>query len=437
MGCRGIKVLIDPGTCERRDFEMFELWRNTDYKKTMVRIFILFGVMLLVLAFILGIFINRVKLGIIEQDAAFAGIVMKNHPELEQDLVAAIQGRVTDTEINEGYSILTEYGINKWLLTDRTPVLKDLYGLVFVIGTVFLLLTGIGVCMIITGRSKTVYDRIDEISKLAEQVVDGDFTQKLSSEGEGSFAILGHRFNQMTNRLKLTMESLKSEKTFLRDIIADISHQLKTPLSTLVINQDLLLNNPDMDIETRIHFLESGSHQLIRLQWLIQSLLKMARLESGSISFKNEKVILLDIAGEAFETLDTMAHDADVTLSISETAADAFCIGDKDWLIEALINIIKNSIEHTPTNGTVSVGLFKTRLTSGIIIKDNGEGIDTKDLPHIFERFYRGSGPNKPSSVGIGLSLSMAIIDGHGGSIRVQSEKGKGSEFTITFLLNA
>ena len=416
---------------------MFELWRNSDYKKTMVRIFILFGAMLLILAFILAFFINRVKLGIIEQDAAFAGIVMEKHPELKQDLAAAIQGRATDAEINAGYSVMTEYGINKGLLIGRTPILKDLYGLLLIIGIVFLFLTGIGVCMIITMRSKTVYDRIDEISGIAEQVVEGDFTRKLPSEGEGSFAILGHRFNQMTNRLKMTMESLKSEKTFLRDIIADISHQLKTPLSTLIINQDLLLNNPDMDMETRIHFLESGSHQLGRLQWLIQSLLKMAKLESGSITFKTEKVILSDIAGEAFETLDNMAHDAAVTLSISETAEDAFCLGDRDWLIEALINIIKNSIEHTPPDGKVTVGLFKTRLTSGMIIRDNGQGIDNKDLPHIFERFYRGAGPNKPSSVGIGLSLSKAIIEGHGGSIRVQSEKGKGSEFTITFLLNA
>lgn len=134
----------------------------------------------------------------------------------------------------------------------------------------------------ITVHSGTVYRKIDTISRLAEKVVDGDISQKLSSEGEGSFAILGHRFNQMTNRLTLTMESLKKERTFLKDIIANISHQLKTPLSTLIINHDNLLNSPNMDESTRIHFLESGSLQLTRLQWLIQSLLKMARLESGS-----------------------------------------------------------------------------------------------------------------------------------------------------------
>jgi signal transduction histidine kinase len=415
---------------------MFGLWRNNDYKKMIIHVLMLFGAMLLFLGLILALFLNGVKRGIIEQEASFAAIVHEKHPELEDELISAIRGEIQAGDPDTGYAVLKQYGFDKNLAVGRTPILKDVYWTAVVAGVSLLLALLFGTCFIITKRSRILFSRIDEISSAAGKVVDGDFSQKLPSEGEGSFAILGHCFNQMTNRLKLTVENLKSVKSFLKDIIADISHQLKTPLSTLIINQDLLLANPGMDAATRIGFLESGSHQLSRLQWLIQSLLKMARLESGSIVFKNERVLLSDVVHEAFDTLQAAARDSSVTLVRPPEVEDAYCFGDRDWLIEALVNIVKNSVEHTGPGGSVTISLFQSRLFSGITITDNGEGIDPKDTPHIFERFYRGSGTKKPTSVGIGLSLSKAIIEGHGGSIRVQSEKGRGSEFTITFILN-
>lgn len=416
---------------------MRNLLRNSEYRNSLIKLAIITFFIFVVMSLMLLYFLNEVKRGILIQNAYTVGKLVRFAPELESEAASALLGKASSDDLQRGMEVLSHYGFKRNTLFQDATVLEDLWPIaaigVLILALVFFLL----LFMHTTRNYQHIYRKINQIATLSERVVEGDFSAKLPSEGEGSFAILGHRFNQMTNRLKLTLESLNHEKHFLRDIIADISHQLKTPLSTLIINHDNLLDNPGMDGETRQRFIQLSSQQLARLEWLIQSLLKMARLESGSITFKKDRVMLKKVLRAACGTMEPLARAAGVELSLPDCPEDAFCFGDEDWMQEAFVNIIKNCIEHTPPHGKVTARIFKAQLTSGVVISDNGEGIDKKDLPHIFKRFYRGESINKPSSIGIGLSLSKAIIEGLGGTIGVRSEKGNGADFFVTFFIYA
>lgn len=409
------------------------LFRNKEYKRMIFIMTFIFTGMLLLLWLMSFHWMTSLQHAVFNQNAAMVGKLMTMYPEAHHELAVALLKEPDAQEAQAGAELLAQYGYTGKTPVNQSPIIRTGMGSVFLYGTLFMVLLAALILFAFARYSRFMYKKIDSIAKSAERIVDGDYSLHLHWEGEGSFAILGHHFNQMTDRLKSSMESLKAEKTFLKDIIADISHQLKTPLSTLIINNEILLSQPSMDEQTRKRFLESCSQQLNRLEWLIQSLLKMARLESGSISFKKENQPVIKVVKEAYETLSVMAENAQVQLITEEEHSEVYWKGDSEWLREALINIIKNCIEHCKPGGSVRAKAYNTPLTSGVIITDNGDGISREELPHIFKRFYKGSNP-KPSSVGIGLSLSKAIVEGHGGSILVRSQKGKGSEFTIVLL---
>lgn len=409
------------------------LFRNKEYKQLMSKLLILFIFMAVILCVVSFQVIRGLQAEVYEQNAAMLGRLSVLYPGHENELAVALLERPSQTEIQKGYGVLSQYGYTPHTKLDQAPLIRTGIGSVFLYGAFFLLVFGIALYVVLSLHFGHIYKKLDHISKCAEKIVEGEYSLHIDWDGEGSFAILGHHFNQMTDRLKNSMERLKAEKTFLKDIIADISHQFKTPLATLIINNDILLGDEGMDNRTRTKFLESSSQQLQRLEWLIQSLLKMARLESGSIIFKKERLPVSKPVYDAIETLSAMAEDARVELTFTDKSSQVLWNGDPEWLREALVNIIKNCIEHCNAGGKVTAEAYETPLTSGVIIRDNGEGISKEELPHIFKRFYKGHHP-KPSSVGIGLSLSRAIVEGHGGSIVARSEKGRGTEFTVILL---
>lgn len=212
-------------------------------------------------------------------------------------------------------------------------------------------------------------------------------------------------------------------------MISDISHQLKTPLSSMIVLNDILIEDTHMDREVQMDFLVRTRGQLERMEWLIINLLKVARIEAEAIEFKREYVLLKDVLDIALKTLSTQLEDKRVSL---QGNLQTYFYGDVDWTAEALINIIKNSTEHG--GDKIDIILEDTPLFSTISIRDNGEGIAKEHMPHIFERFYKINSEVKPESIGIGLNLTKLIVESQGGTIHVNSDKGKGTEFIITFL---
>lgn len=375
--------------------------------------------------------INKI---IVNQNIAQFGKIIESHPELEEKIAKLYTKKATASEVKKGRQVLMEYGYYEELSHNKEPVLKEFYAnhevktssimLAFIFPYLILILKVYG----------DVFKKVNKVSTAAEKVVDGDLDVLLPEEGEGKFNILGHNFNIMANRMKSNVESLRNEKIFLKNIISDISHQLKTPLSSLLAMNELMIENRDMNEDLRMDFMQKSNSQLIRMDWLVKNLLKIARLEAGAIRFKKDTVSLGDCAKDSLTPLMDKLENKKQKVIFKGEIDNVYFVGDEEWTIEALTNIIKNCIEHTKEYGEIVIEVSETPIFSSISIEDNGEGIDKKDILHIFERFYKGSNSAKAESIGIGLALSKAIIEGQDGSISVDSEIGRGSKFNVTFL---
>jgi signal transduction histidine kinase len=227
--------------------------------------------------------------------------------------------------------------------------------------------------------------------------------------------------------LREQAELLQKDKTALSNLIADISHQVKTPLTSMGVLADLLAEDPPE--EDRRAFVERLRAQLGRIQWLVAALLKLARLDSGTAAFKSEPVDVRRLIERALEPLQIPLEIKSQSLEIHGDEGASFS-GDLNWSAEALTNVVKNCVEHTPEGGKIEIRYTANALYAEIIVSDDGEGIASRDLPNIFNRFYRGANAGE-SSVGIGLALAKAIFTAQGGDITVRSQRGMGTSFEI------
>lgn len=410
------------------------MFRNPEIKSIAARLLVFQIVFSIFIFIIAGAKMEKLNERIIDQNAALVGNILTKHPDLENDIIKYITNGPSQEEIGNGRKILSQYGYDENLEKVAQPLLKNISPKIEIILFIVSLGYFIPLLLLIISEYNSIYKKVRKISFAAERVVEGDFSIKLKEEGEGDFSILSNQFNNMSNRLESTLGSLKEEKIFLKNIISDISHQLKTPLSSLIMLNELIIEDENMEEDIRKDFLNKMKSQLSRMEWLIINLLKLARIEAGAIQFREERVPLIEVVKASISSLNMKASEKKQKINIIGENEDFYLYGDMDWTIEALINIIKNSIEHSYEGGEIKISLGETPLFSQIIIEDNGEGIDKKDLPHIFKRFYKASTKVKAESIGIGLNLSKSIIEAQNGSIKVRSEKGIGTKFIITFL---
>ena len=274
-----------------------------------------------------------------------------------------------------------------------------------------------------------LYKDIKDMTDYVYHSSEGREYQMKNKNQEGQMGLLKTELLKMTTVLKEKVALLHSEKVFLNDTISDISHQLKTPMTSLMLLTDLMYN--DLDKEKKIEFLDRINAQLSRMDWLIKSMLKLSKLEAKVIDFKTEKVNINELIRRSISPLSVPMELKNISLNINGDK-EASYIGDIEWSSEALGNIIKNCIEHTKEGGNLNISYEENPIYSEIVIKDNGEGIDKDDIPNIFKRFYKGKN-SKSDSVGIGLAMAKSIIESQNGDIYVKSEKNKGTEFHITF----
>ena len=276
--------------------------------------------------------------------------------------------------------------------------------------------------------TKKRYDEIECLNDYLTMVCSGNYNLSIDTNKEGELSILKNNLYKIMILLRSQNESLIHDKAYLADSIADISHQLKTPLTSIMMMTDLIKNTECS--EKTIEFADIIENQTDKMKWLIITLLKLSKLDAGTADLKNEEINITEIISESLKpfmiTLDLKG------ISLKTDLTD-FCFnGDKNWSIEAFANIIKNCIEHTSQNGILKISSKSTTLYNEIVIEDNGCGIAEKDLPHIFERFYHGKNADA-DSVGIGLALAKSILEQQHGNISVKSEESKGTSFTIRF----
>lgn len=276
------------------------------------------------------------------------------------------------------------------------------------------------------------------LSRRVEEALEGERTVSFTDMSEGELAILANVIGKTIARLAIANEDLAREKDALADALADISHQIRTPLTSLVLELELARTRASTpELRERLRKSESSLEQI---QWLVSSLLKLARLDSGNVELTRQSVGVAPLVDAAFAPLAVPFDLKGVAFESSVAPGIAF-EGDPSWTREALTNILKNCLEHTPEGGCVKVTGSEDALACRIHVEDTGPGFSDGDLPHIFERFYRGCTDQDgadPQGFGIGLSLARALIRGQGGQIAASNARSPqgivtGARFDIAF----
>ena len=301
------------------------------------------------------------------------------------------------------------------------------------------LVLGVVLSCVFLGVTWHRFRRISELASRVDRVLSGDRDISFSDMSEGELAILSNEIDKALSKLSATNKSVEEERTRLSDALADISHQLKTPLTSLGIELDLIRREADTR-ELRERAM-SGTRLVERVQWLVSSLLKLARIDAGVVRLVRRHVDVAELVEAAYRPL-AVSYDLGDVRFVQEIAEGASFEGDFAWTCEALTNVLKNCLEHTPAGGCVRVSSHVDALACRIVVEDSGPGISKEDLPHVFERFYHGRGEGEsdvnPAGVGIGLSLARALVSAQGGQITASNAVAangevRGARFEISF----
>lgn len=322
---------------------------------------------------------------------------------------------------------LNKYGIdlsNKSILNSNNKLFSN--GIVI---NILLVICFVLILVIILFRydNKKTKD-INDITRYIEELNRKNYILDIDNNSEDELSILKNEIYKITILLKEDAENSKNEKLELKKSLEDISHQLKTPLTSILIILDNLIDDPDMDKEIRDDFVKDIRREISNINFLVQSLLKLSKLDTNTVNFNISNCSLLDIVNESIRNVSLLADLMEVSINVN-VVNDCYIDCDKKWEIEAITNVLKNSVEHT--NSKVDILIDCNKVYSLIEIKDNGNGISKKDLKNIFKRFYKGSNA-KVDSIGIGLALAKSIIEKDNGSISVDSSSN-GTVFSIKY----
>lgn len=405
---------------------------NPEVKKFITKYFIIF---LLAVGLTYGVSIlsiNIIKEKVVENNQAIIGRIVSNNPQLESQIIDIITQGNSSEDLELGKEILSKYNYNNISLFNE-PIISKSINNVYLLNFIFIVLIFLLILITILSYFKKLYKDIKDMTEYVYNSSEGRAFDMKNINQEGQIGLLKTELLKMTNILKEKAELLQKEKIFLNDTMSDISHQLRTPMTSLMILNDLMYD--DLPNEVKIDFLDKIKHQLNRMDWLIKSMLKLSKVDAKVIDLKKEKINIKELIHKATAPIIIPMEIKNQNLIIEGDDTSSY-IGDMSWSVEALVNIIKNCVEHTKENGQIHISYEENPIYSKIIIKDSGEGIDKKDIAHIFKRFYRGKSSSKTESVGIGLAMAKSIINSQNGDISVSSEKDKGTTFNITFHKN-
>lgn len=347
--------------------------------------------------------------------------IKNKYPNIEESDIIEIINNEEDSE-----DILSKYGIDSITKNDKVNNKLRIISLIIIITFDSLII------LIFYLYDKNKSKKIKEITKMISKINNGQFDIDINDFNEGELSILKNEISKTTTMLRQVADNSVKDKLNLKDSLGDISHQLKTPLTSITIMIDNILDSPDMDEKTRKKFLINIKREILNINFLVMSLLKLSKFDANVVKFNKESVYLKDIIIESIKNVSMIKELKNITIKVSgDDNIKLLC--DFKWQVESITNILKNSIEHTSEYGTVEVNYSENKLYTRILIKDNGKGINSDDLPHIFDRFYKGKN-GSDDSFGIGLSLSKTIIEKEGGSITVKSTPNIGTIFTIKYL---
>ena len=351
--------------------------------------------------------------------------VKDEYPDLDENrLMSIIDSDKVDLSLLKKYSI--NINEDSLILENNKEYHKSL-----LINIVFLIITIVILILAFLRFNSKKDKEINEITKYIEEINRKNYKLNIDEMSEDELSILKNEVYKTTIMLKEAAENSNKEKLQLKNSLSDISHQLKTPLTSILIILDNLIDDPDMDKEIREDFIRDIKMEITNISFFVQSILKLSKLDTNTVDFIEEKTYIKDIVDEVVKNLSTLCDLRNIKI-ITKYKENTKIICDFRWQVEAFSNIIKNCIEHSKDNSNILIEVDENNVYSQVVIRDNGTGIDKEDLPHIFERFYKGKNSSN-ESCGIGLSLAKSIIEKSNGNIYVESKVGKGSTFTIKY----
>ena len=409
------------------------LLEEDERKKLVFFLMIIFIIQAIFFYFLNMIILKEINNRYIKQNIAIVGETSKYNKKLTKDIIPIVTGK-TLGDYNTGKSIMSKYSYSEGLDININPLFYNTQGDlkigIILISLFSFILSLIGLIFIMN----PLFKQIKCVTIRAENIVENKFGyNKEAHEYKGSLEKFIYKFNLMEDRIRNNIILLKNEKINLKNVINDISHQLKTPLTALDMYNDILKDYKEMNEEDIDNFINASKEQLDRMNWLVKTLLKYARLESNAVEYRKEYFSLNNTIEESINPLKIKANEKNQSL-VFNYKKDIKYLHDRKWISEAISNIVKNAIEHTENYGKILITIDETPISIVIKIKDNGEGIEKSEIKKIFNRFYKGQNSLNPSSIGIGLCLSKTIIQDHNGDITVESELEVGSTFCITFL---
>ena len=358
-------------------------------------------------------------------------------------IIVNIKEKYPDVDVNEIIEILNnnanerdmlrQYGID--IEKESSILINNHEHKLFLslnIGILIILLLSLLFVFIMYDKSQN--KKVQEITEYIKEINRGIYNLNIQENDEDELSILKNELYKITVMLKEQSENSKRDKMTLKKSLEDISHQLKTPLTSIMIMLDNLLDNQEMNKEIRNDFIKSIYRETANINFFIQTLLKLSKFDANTIKFNKNDTELQYIINTAVQNVMPICDLKNIEIIIENKAnVEPHVNCDAKWQVEAITNIIKNCVEYSKEKSKIYINYEENNVYCEITIQDNGCGMDKKDLKHIFERFYKAKNSNK-DSIGIGLALAKTIIENDNGYITVESEIGKGTRFNVRYL---
>lgn len=363
------------------------------------------------------------------QLAALIGSLIEEYPELDEaEILALLQD---EKNASAGEAFLEKYGYYGNMFYSAASGRFSLAALVCV-------LSGSAGTFLCCGGVKLLHDRarrkeIEDLTDYLKQIGRGADSLKIAENDEGELSKLQSEIYKLTVLLRETAAESQKHSRALSTSLADISHQIRTPLTAANVLLDNVAASPDMPAATWAEFISEARGRLRLISDLCVTLLQLSKFDSGTVELHPAQITARQVIDAALGNLSVLMDIRNVS-PVCRGDLDAVFTADLRWQTEAITNILKNAVEHSPENSEILIEAENSGLFLSVRITDRGEGIDKEDLPHIFDRFYKAKNAGQ-DSFGVGLSLAKAVIEKDNGTLRAVSEKGKGSAFTASYRL--
>lgn len=357
--------------------------------------------------------------------SAIVTLVKDRYPEItDKEIIEIINSNKQSDD-----SFFLKYGIdidNKAVLLENDKS----YHTFLIINMSFLIITIASLCILYFRYNYKRKNDIKDIIKYIEQINRRNYELEIDTISEDELSILKNEIYKTAVMLKEAALNSNKDKLNLKKSLEDISHQLKTPLTSILVLLDNLIDEPDMDSSIRNDFIIDIKRNVININFLVQALLKLSKFDANTVHFIKKENDLEMIVNEAIKNVSTLCDLRNINVKLN-TLENAKVMCDAKWQIEAITNIIKNAIEHSKDNSSIIINIDNNRVYSKIEVIDFGDGISKRDIKHIFERFYKGENATS-NSIGLGLALAKTIIEEDKGTIAVESNESN-TKFTIKY----